>query len=356
MIDFANYWGREGYHTIWVDLESVHTLAGVVGSIIDQCRSYDASLPPIVLPLEEGIEPEDAPERRAWRDIAKERVVHALRRTRYLVVIDGLETYVWPATAHHGLTNRWADEAALRMHNLCMFLNELAERRETIGESFVCAGVDDFKSRRQDRVLADKIRSDERVDILLAEPFPWEKVKPCTDKDMLQFTEHLMPGTENGAVPLLRVSDLALRSTVRAARTDLAPSSDAIDQVVSLVIFLLSCFRRPRTLVALRSILGPLLGTSAAVDRVLAVLARENSWAGMVRLEGGAYWFSRVVRDYVYEKCSDCTSKERMAACLAQQCDEDLRRRAAFQLFVLASAHQRIAHLLHGNIRSITRY
>src|SRR6185369_8846867 len=48
----ANHWIRNGYHFIWIDLEAVHTFAGVVGAIIDQCRKYDPDLAPSVLPVD----------------------------------------------------------------------------------------------------------------------------------------------------------------------------------------------------------------------------------------------------------------------------------------------------------------
>jgi hypothetical protein len=53
LLRVADHWLREGYQIVWVDLESVHTISGVVGAILDQCRSYDIHLAPSVLPSDE---------------------------------------------------------------------------------------------------------------------------------------------------------------------------------------------------------------------------------------------------------------------------------------------------------------
>lgn len=344
LIEFANYWMRQEYHTIWVDLESVHTLAGVVGSIIDQCRSYDSSLPPSVLPLEESGEETGARGSQASRHIAVERVVHALRRTRYLVIFDGLETYVWPATAHHGVTVRCEREAGRRLENLHRFLMELAGRREELGESFICVGVDVFKWRHDERVLAgDNINLREHINEIHKNPGLWEVVTTGTDPEF-KWTDFLRPA-ETGAIPLLRVTDKGEAIKTALAQAGIDPP-ERVELVASLVLFILSCFRRTRTLVALRTILGPTFGNPDIVDDVLEALAVGSPWAGLIRLEGGGYWFTRTVRDYVYDKASDSASKKSMEQLLASVCEaSDNYRCAAFQLLLLAAAHQRIARV-----------
>lgn len=161
----ASHLARKGFHPIWVDLESVHTLAGVVGSIIDQCRGYDPTLPPTVMPLGE------APEAlQSTIEAGVARVSHALRRTRYLLAFDGLETYVWPSTTHHGLTHVQAHKAPAALDKLIDFINRLAA--EDLGESRLAASVDHSKTRHPTAHLERTLKLQQQVKRLVRAEFP----------------------------------------------------------------------------------------------------------------------------------------------------------------------------------------
>src|SRR5262249_21652951 len=74
-----------------------------------------------------------------------DRVKHALRRTRYFVAFDGLETYVWSGTTHHGVTHAVVEDGRSRLRGLSVFLKMLV--KEKIGESRIAVGVDHLKAR-----------------------------------------------------------------------------------------------------------------------------------------------------------------------------------------------------------------
>src|SRR5207245_223267 len=125
---------------------------GVVGSIIDQCRKYDPALAPSVLPV--GFNEEVSP---AVLKQAAERVARALRRSSYFLAFDGLETYIWPATTHHGVTHMAVQRGKSRPSELCAFLRELKELGESrgLGGSRIGISADAPKSRHADNDLND---------------------------------------------------------------------------------------------------------------------------------------------------------------------------------------------------------
>jgi hypothetical protein len=93
LLDLATACANEGFVVIWVDVEAVHTLAGLVGVIIDGCRRVDPDLPPAVMPLNDNAKDS--------RDSALARLQHALRRHRYAVIIDAVGNYGSSPLMHH---------------------------------------------------------------------------------------------------------------------------------------------------------------------------------------------------------------------------------------------------------------
>src|SRR5262249_28727584 len=73
---------------IWIDLESQYTLAGVVGAIIDQCRTYDPGLAPATLPLDMDPRRPGMARQREREEVVRRgasRVLDALSRARYVL-------------------------------------------------------------------------------------------------------------------------------------------------------------------------------------------------------------------------------------------------------------------------------
>lgn len=123
---------------VWVDLEAVHTLAGLVGAIIDGCRRVDAGLAPAVMPLGKfGESREDA--------VAK--LEHALQRQPYAILVDGLNVYGSSLLMHHG--SRDEETARKEAADLSQFLEELNGR--LLGQSIIVASVVGHSRRRASR-------------------------------------------------------------------------------------------------------------------------------------------------------------------------------------------------------------
>ncbi len=335
VLSLALDWSRNGYQTIWVDLESVHTLAGVVGAIVDQCRQLDATLPPSVLPLDDlGTNAESVIGR------AVELVVRALRRTRYLVVLDGLETYPWPATTHHGLTHLYHHRGVVRLTNLCKFLIDLVGKE--LGESRVCLAVDGSKSRHVNPTLDQELGLREKVKKL-------QLSAVCVAPERLE-----QKGQDQVRLPslinCLKTPEAQDESPLVAVTAD-GGTTLAAAGVGPLVLFYLACFRRTRTLVSLDTVLRPILGSRGAVDAALAALPIESTpWLGMTVLEGGSHWFDRRVRNYLYENCTNFTSTGHLERCFSKDPQTCNLRAAAAQLLLTAVVHQHIARVYHSTL------
>jgi NAD-dependent SIR2 family protein deacetylase len=350
----ANYWTRYGYYFIWIDLEAVHTFAGVVGAIIDQCRKYDPDLAPSVLPVDIdglGDEPRDRAFRDATIDLAVNRVARALRRTRYYLALDGLETYVWPASTHHGLSHMAMENANARLSNLGEFLERLVGPKEELGESLVGISVDRPISRHETK-LSDHLKLEEVVNKLEnvsahRNSFPKDAVEFVYDEHF----EYLAP-------------DLPLVSPKRVGV--FAGVDDDQRARRALILFNLSCFRRMRPLVSVRHLIEPLLDErdkrgdddkdkrdDDTVETTLQQFVTE--WKGQVlqQLEGGGYWFTRTIRNKVYAENTTFTDTGDIGKCLTGRTHEGetisteervrLCRNSAFQLCLAAMTHQRIA-------------
>lgn len=147
-----------GFVVIWVDLESVYTLAGLVGAIIDGCRRVDAELPPAVMPLETLGGVSNKP--------ALGRLEHALQRQRYAVLVDGIRTYGSSPLMHHSPKCRPDSATTDGVNTLKSFLDQLANTKN-LGQSIIIASVDGAEPRRVENLVGTFIP-------------PWEQFTPDT--------------------------------------------------------------------------------------------------------------------------------------------------------------------------------
>jgi hypothetical protein len=348
LLKWANYWTRYGYYFIWIDLEAVHTFAGVVGAIIDQCRKYDPDLAPSVLPVDIDSRASEGKEGKFLSgaiDLAVNRVARALRRTRYYLALDGLETYVWPASTHHGLSHMaMQNDANARLRNLGEFLKRLVDSKEDLGESLIGISVDKPISRHESKIskhlhLGAVVADLEKVSD--GNPYPKRAGR-------FNFDDHFdYLSTDRPLVSLKTLPDGLF------SRAD-----DQLKDRLALILFNLSCFRRMRPLVSVRQLIEPLLHDKDrkgddTVERLLQWFVDE--WQGEVlqQLEGGGYWFTRTIRNKVYAKNTTYTDTGEIGICLTGRNQKNkpvltkerkkLCRNSAFQLCLAAMTHQRIA-------------
>lgn len=356
LFEAATYWQRRGYHNIWVDLEAVHTLAGVVGCIIDQCRQYDTSLAPSVLPVDD----QDHLLADALLQRAVDHVTRALRRSRYLVALDGLETYLWPPTTHHGETTMSAVPGGTRLRNMMRFIEKLwAEDRVSLGESKVFLSVDLPKQRHEDGRVKNRWPVIKKLlnGLIVGKEDRLVHIRGL-DNPLGRFTKVFVPlkgEVETAPIVTLSGKVAAAFPTAPVANDEPHPLNT---QSWALVLHVLSCFRRTRHLVALRHLLRPVVGSRESIDAILNALTAIDPKTlesvhpelGLIRLEGGGLWFNRTVRDYLYSENSKWVSTEEMKKYLNHNLNEGEKRQVAgrfpsavAQLFLLATTHQRVA-------------
>jgi hypothetical protein len=341
LLEFVN---RHHQHLIplWIDLAAHYTLQGVVGAIIDQCRLHDPDLAPSVLPL--GPPGQHRPQ---WKK-AVDRVREALSRNKYLLVFDALETYPWPQTVHHDTLSEEVEDATAKLRELTDFLVGREDDRDfvegvvggpkarpgpaggagnrpapdgdpavpdglALHSSVVCVAVNRPKMRRPDPTENSKVilkvcrecrdrlqRQARQLAYEIADPAGLADLEP-----------------EVKSLPDVRLSELLAVPTDKTLKRLQDLGMDEID--ARLALLCLCCFRRTRSLVALRSILGPLVpgrkgqdpnqdwaGPHAALDQVLDVLEEEQY---LLVAEGGYYWMQRDLRDTIYSLNSHSTSR-----------------------------------------------
>ncbi|SDX21936.1 SIR2 family protein [Nitrosomonas oligotropha] len=95
--DFVAYLGYQ-YHPIWIDLESHHTVSGVVSELFDYFRTYDPDASRIaIVDSVEGDVPDDILQKTV------DRIGEMLGRGRYVIVFDALESFGRTQMMHHGI-------------------------------------------------------------------------------------------------------------------------------------------------------------------------------------------------------------------------------------------------------------
>ena len=346
----ANEWARQGYQFIWIDLESLHTFAGVIGSIIDQCRKYDPDLAPSLLPVDVdqigGQVSGDGAFLTQVIEQATKRVVRALRRARYYLAIDGLGTYAWPATTHHGLTHMSISRGAeRRVKSMVTFLKTLEEY--DLSESRVGVGVDRLTTRYEDLAVRDSGWFED-----LFKKAEGQRLEPDPSPDF-DFAKHFSKLRDD--LPIYTLTKIPSELGGILA-TDSKEEIEKCRALIAMVLFSLSCFRRTRPLVATTFLLEPLLGEVLSRDRLhefLKVFTEQGHISLLQQLEGGAYWFNHSIRDEIYSKNTQHTGTNSLRRCLGLEPGEEstaeYRQGAVFQLFLSAIIHQRISQIWYND-------
>lgn len=349
----ANEWARQGYQFIWIDLESLHTFAGVIGSIIDQCRKYDPDLAPSLLPVDiDQIGGEVSGDGAFLTQVieqATKRVARALRRARYYLAIDGLGTYAWPATTHHGLTHMAISRGAeRRVKSMVTFLKTLEDY--DLSESRVGVGVDRLTTRYKDLAVTDSSWFED-----LFKKAERQRLEP-EPNPVFDFAQHF--SELRGDLPIYTLKNIPSELKGILA-TDSKEEIEECRALIAMVLFSLSCFRRTRPLVATTNLLEPLLGEAFTRHRLhefLKVFTQGHN-SLLQQLEGGAYWFNHSIRDEIYWKNTEHTGTTSMRKCLGLETGSsaEYRQGVVFQLFLSAITHQRISQIWYNDTFVQTR-
>jgi hypothetical protein len=304
---------------IWIDLEGEFTIPGVVGAIVDQCRGFDPELAAVVLPFGEPTGAEALGR-------AADRIAEALRRGRYLLTLDGFETFPWPQTHHHG-TSRAPDEqqkAITRLGDLATLLERLLDHPDGLGWSRVALSVNTPRGRdwggggaplKHEQEVADEVGK------------KIQQLRRTLRATIVETIPVLAPVPEPNLKPDREdpYADVLCRCPWAPGAGPLSgPDADLVGR---LFLFGVVCFRRTRSLVGLREVLGRFVagrvpeaapargfGPGAEVDVVLDALCDARY---LSRVEGGLFWMNRELRDRIYSGHSRQTRTEALARILA---------------------------------------
>ncbi len=332
LTQLTKYWVDKGFALIWVGLESMHSIAGIVTSIIDQCRNYDMGLPPAVLPLDLNTKKGEVEK---YLDLAVEKVLNALERGRYCVAFEGLETYGWPATTHHGVPHVHKNESKDRNQHLFNFLKDLIRRRPAdtrIGLSF-----DHQKSRNGDKkAVVDQKWGFKNTN-------PWQQGLPYPTCNLDTLVEELpdwklyTPMFEGG---LFNDAFTSITNSV----TNITP------QKAALALYILVAFRHTRPLPTLRFLLKEVVGDADTTDALLWRLTNNNNGTGLLHLlDGGHYWCYRPLRDAIYEYNTAFAGTTYLEKCL-KSADTNQWVLTVQQLLVGAFVQQDICQVLYNSV------
>jgi hypothetical protein len=271
---------------------------------------------------------------------AARRVADALRRSRYVVLLDGLEAYPWPPLVHHGEgSGRERLDQAL-LNQLEGFLTALHGRLGPTSGSRIVLGVDRSHTRSGERESAELTgKYADLVSRLTAAGWHRENLSTTATR---RFAAAF--GTPTAARPLVRADP-------PPADWGLAPD------VWDLVWFTLSCVRRGRPLATVRRLLRPFVRGPRA-DRLVAALCAEGDGErlGFTRLEGGGLWYHRPVRNHVYAANSRGCGTAAMTRLLFPPPDADPAAQreeatlAAAQAALLAATHLRVSGVYYSNV------
>jgi hypothetical protein len=139
MSEFVAFRQAEQYRPVWIDLEEHHTISGVITEIVDKLRVYDPDLPPSV----GGLDPAykfDVPKRSSVGgldsaynfDVPMRLIRRALKRGRYVLAFDSLDSFGRKQTVHHGVAVMKENDGSLdRVRGLLDFMKRLT----TVGDS-----------------------------------------------------------------------------------------------------------------------------------------------------------------------------------------------------------------------------
>lgn len=319
---------RDRRTPVWIDLEGQYTLAGVVGSIIDQCRVHDPTLAPSVLPPDDGRESETAIRR------AAERVAEAVSRGRYFVALDGLEMFAWPPTYHHGQQSGSGGHGQEGAGRLIDFLVRLLAHHP-LGGSRLGLAVNPIRTRwgSEPASAEERQKAAEKVD-------EFDKLLDRLT-DLLPDAERIPHFGESAAVETCHATGAFRKVLAPVPVAAVGPGGDEPAVLrAQLALFLVCSFRRTRTLVGLKALLDPLLRGPAegGFDHFLNELTAPKC-RYLLPVEGGLYWMNRELRNGIYETNSEFTSNLSVGRAL----DGTVPAGCLLQLVLLGLGHNAIA-------------
>jgi hypothetical protein len=286
---------KQKYTPIWINLEAHQSVAGVVQQIVERCRVHDTFVSPFDVPSSKT-------DRELTAALTAERLFHILRRGRYVLAFDALEAFLWPPIAHHGVSKEQVEVS--EFEHLFALLKKLMthEKLEDQIDVVLCASFDLPKGRR----TADG----------------GSNVVECFS-DLVKELE--VAGADDGST---------------GDSCDVGEHADTED------LFVISCFRRPRSLVSLCGIFFDVFRDKPcdAENRIDRLIASGH----LVPIEGGYFRIRRSERDDVYSRRSEGTSAADIRAVLREGSIDPVMEAIA-KCYSLTSTHGLIARCYYAD-------
>lgn len=355
-----------GYTVIWINLESHHTVEGIIAEFFERVRVLDPQAPSCVITNmdkygDEAIEK------------TVDRISDVFKRGRYVLVLDEVESFGRPQMVHHGMTQSENPNNIRQLENLKKFLfallhinvvDTIEQHSRFYWDSYVVVTADNLRFRHQPLIdntgtnetgayriienILDELKkvtedyphikvhsrkSNDYSDLLKQEIIPetpvlTEKLNTCWvyNKQYKPF-ESTGPKRKNYDTSKERTKGvIALLVALRAERTSDKPSEEIIfkKDAIEAFICLLSVFRRPRSLPLIHSIIDrwalrkigetPLnegqseAAHKAITDLLLTIsLNNDKNPVGVVSQnhEGGTVWLYREVYEATYDALTE---------------------------------------------------
>ncbi|MEY3457883.1 MAG: hypothetical protein RL215_1040, partial [Planctomycetota bacterium] len=334
-----------GYTRISIDLEEHHSLEQVVAEIIDQIRRGDSSIPPFVTPGDSA-----AVDAAKYAKRAAERVAFALRRSRYVLSISGIDAFPFRATTHHGLTrpprNGGRNYVVDRFNLLCEFLSHLQSEIQagwSLGDSVLVLHHELPYARH--RLNPEEHDSVQFVANTLAERL---KSNNCTS---FQANSHERANESENSEPNAETVFFLPRrfNQLRKGKETVAefPAvKEAIEHIRQfdwhIITAAIVSHRRTRTRTGLLQLIKELFGEKLgpAVITVLSTPECLPQW--MCWTEEGGLWCDRPARDWVYDFNTQATAADKLKESQNHPC-------ALMQALLAAVIHDRIARNYYLN-------
>lgn len=279
----ANSFGL-GYTIIWINLESHHTVEGIIAEFFHRVRVLDPQAPSCVITNMDK-DPEAAIKK------TLDRISDVFKRGRYILVLDAVESFGRPQMVHHGMTsaeNEQKGEFKGQAYNLTKFIKALLriEKEQDIDDfywdSYVIVTADKPRLRHRSSndevkpdaylIIEDLVRLLGDIDItkhthitvrlqpdigykdlitdidIQPEPNPAEKLSICWKFDKKTDSNNAKSKTDS---TLKRAEAVLSLLTALRDSPDKGINRDAIEAFICL----LSVFRRPRSLPLIHSII-----------------------------------------------------------------------------------------------------
>jgi hypothetical protein len=363
---------------VYVDMEAVFTVPGLVAQIMDRIRSFDSSITPLTL-LEQGTFGEEGETRcnDSLRDsalkAATRRIVQSLNRSRICLVLDGLDSFLYSPTMHHGSKASSGSRCVALFRFLDFLTSEFSTQSNGNGSRIIISTDAVERRRLGERETLHQYNLPNElmkiVDELERKSSDSHKLLSNQFSRQLNSTAPLVGSTlqteeVQRKLALAGSSDAAISGfRTLAARLVLPPPADASavykPRLAGDISDPLSCLLRLVLLTARRT------RPRILVDRVIDAISPEKTESSekqilidslvnedfLTALEGGFYGMDRILRNRGYREGTSLTGSIPVSISLSHKPGtETLFLDCLGQIIVSAFSHNLLADIYFRNL------